>query len=102
MTLARLPTIAEITSPVHPVRYVYAAFDGDEIVYVGMTYNTVGRWNVHRRVSDWCVPGIEFRVLSTHGEDARKAERLAIREHRPKFNRQSNPDFKLGQMAYVN
>lgn len=92
MIFARLPTVDEL-SPL-PVHYVYAAYDGDTIVYVGQTVDTESRWRAHNYNSPWFTPGMVFKVLSAHVDDYRTAELLAIKKHLPQFNKQGIPGFR--------
>jgi excinuclease UvrABC nuclease subunit len=70
---------------------VYAYMDGDRVVYVGCTGNMRQRQTGHRR-SSWWTPDLQMVELAnaeSRGE-ALNLERLAIREHRPQYNRYHN------------
>lgn len=69
-------------------------------VYVGITDSFPERWAAHRRKSWWferinplCVQLTGFETR----EDARKAEALAIREHRPAYN--TKEELRWAQIA---
>lgn len=71
---------------------VYGAYNGDKIVYVGMTGYLTGRICAHRASTSW---GATARFAVMHRarsfEAAERAEKRLIRKHRPQFNIKDKP-----------
>ncbi len=72
---------------------VYAYSAGTTIVYIGRTFRPRGRHRQHA-LATWWRPCFTFSIIGTYPErEARPIERALIKEHRPMFNVQSNPDY---------
>jgi hypothetical protein len=68
---------------------------GTTPVYIGRTHLPRGRQKWHRVSSPWWLPCFTFSIVGTYSQDGegKRAERALIKELRPMFNLQSNPDY---------
>lgn len=68
--------------------YVYRCYGTDgRLLYVGQTKNHVNRVRQHRMTSFWAPDVVKVKVTTHSGSElARKIERQAIRNERPRFN----------------
>lgn len=72
--------------------YMFLNADG-EVIYVGFSSNPSGRMDAHRTQSKWW-PEVASARLTPYPDElsARRAERQAIEDLRPKHNIDGNPD----------
>jgi hypothetical protein len=76
--------------------HVYRCYDAhSRLLYVGHTEEFGYRWTIHRSASPW----VGFSARQEVGPEiplleAREQERAAIRDERPLFNVQGNPDYR--------
>lgn len=89
-----------MTTPSHPddPHYVYRCWEGERLLYIGMTIDVPGRIDYHLALCNRAVgPGGELHRRMTHYTSeqhpnrraALDAERAAIRAEQPELNRQS-------------
>lgn len=76
---------------------LYRAFDGDELLYVGIAYSVGRRLAQHQESAPWWhrLTRVEVQTYESRGA-ALAAETLAIRTEYPKYNikNKSRPELK--------
>ena len=90
----RLPNIDSIRSSASPLNGncpgAYFLFDGDELVYVGKSWNCLLRVAEHTRKESSKVFTSWGYYPADYDDSLLELERQLIREHRPKYNVQHN------------
>jgi len=77
---------ADLTNALKPVT-LYRMYRDQELLYIGITFNFINRFNAHRKDKEWWleVNRIETEHFETR-ERALNAEQAAIRAEKPRYN----------------
>jgi excinuclease UvrABC nuclease subunit len=91
--MTRLASIEDLhakRTPFKKLNGIYFLFNGDELVYVGLSVNIIARVHVHDKV-DW--DSYSFVEVDIWGEDLEVLETAYIKKFKPRYN--SLPAWKL-------
>ena len=90
-------------------QYIYRHIDGEEVVYIGVgtgarAFYSLQMGHRSKEHSDWMedkynqgIIPVEFIATGLTKEEAKETEKELIAKHRPRFNKQHNPDHSFSR-----
>lgn len=90
--VANLPEFRDYLNQPYRQPVIYRFFDScGDLLYIGITSNPYDRWMAHRRKQPWWheVDAVSFHSVPGLRWELERAEREAIREERPRYNKRS-------------